>query len=715
LDFIQTNSSKPLEGGLVGGAAKLSKGREGSDFSSYFEAELDQETVAKSPSKPKTAPDASHLSSLSQPSEEPLASDASPRSDEELPPTSKEDQVEPSPQKEDQQDSESHRDFAPTPLPQDSPENLEEPTLEKPVLDHGQKSRNSEPPNPQVSISKIETVSASVIPDLQSQSSETAEFSQLVDEVQLEVSVTTDAVVSLEIPEISLELDPRSAEPELETLEAPVLQPSTALDLSKAQEDSQVEALALAHNPNKVQELKVSIKTDEEPAQKIESEPQDDLPLSESLEDWEFLLEDPQLRQAFLEVLGLLEQGIRDGSLNLGSSGSQENGGDVLETLQVLKLWARDQKATLGLGLNKAGVKKALQAIGLVLSSQPKAGSGQISIPPGLERVFEELNKPSKGVRIETHGIEIGEVEVKKTQTPPLVTLTSQKTTGTPAPILDFQPVAKEEAISSLAEVDSPQPVLEKVKTLALASTSVKPVSVGETQATATVATPASGLENQSSGADSQDSSKEGLKREEVLEVLKSKTKPKGSQGSDFMSVVDKTQTEDSTTPHLSKKISMGEIAGNSVQKLTKANFGPTQSRMILTQVVDQIKKVNPPRITSIRMTIKPEALGELRFEVRQEKDGLRVLFEADSRGVKEVLDRNISSLREAFKAQGLDLNKIDVEVRDEGSGDRQAQRREEQEGRRRRSRNQKDFSLEDEDEQTQDNELEEHQINQYA
>jgi len=250
-------------------------------------------------------------------------------------------------------------------------------------------------------------------------------------------------------------------------------------------------------------------------------------------------------------------------------------------------------------------------------------------------------------------------------------------------------------------------------------ATPVKSVSGSESQTTPTTSSPtsqASSGEQQSSGGSSEEFSKEEAKKEQILETLKSK--PKNSfkaHSTDFLSASEKANSELAKDPGSAAKIVLGGISANSLQKAAKPSLSPTQSRMVMTQVVDQIQKVNPPRITSIRMTLRPDSLGELRFEVRQERDGLRVLFEADSRGVKEVLDRNITSLKEAFRAQGLDLNKVEVEVREEGSEDRQAKHRQDQEGRRRRSRNQKDFSMEEEGEQPPMDDLEEHQINQYV
>jgi len=134
----------------------------------------------------------------------------------------------------------------------------------------------------------------------------------------------------------------------------------------------------------------------------------------------------------------------------------------------------------------------------------------------------------------------------------------------------------------------------------------------------------------------------------------------------------------------------------------------------IMKQVLHQVRALRPPKVNVLRVTLNPRELGKLHVEIKNAQEGLKIRFQAENMAVKEVIDRNVSMLRDSMKAQGLDINKIEVEVREESTSDQGNRRGEKgrEEKSRKKNKGTAEFSLE---EQTSSNESDEHKINEYA
>lgn len=64
-----------------------------------------------------------------------------------------------------------------------------------------------------------------------------------------------------------------------------------------------------------------------------------------------------------------------------------------------------------------------------------------------------------------------------------------------------------------------------------------------------------------------------------------------------------------------------------------------------------------------VRITLKPESLGELRIKMNVENSAVRAEIVVDSHAVKAVLETDSTALRDAFNQQGLTLDKYTIEV----------------------------------------------------
>jgi flagellar hook-length control protein FliK len=90
-----------------------------------------------------------------------------------------------------------------------------------------------------------------------------------------------------------------------------------------------------------------------------------------------------------------------------------------------------------------------------------------------------------------------------------------------------------------------------------------------------------------------------------------------------------------------------------------------TESNLLVKQIMEQARKLNPPKLNTIRIILKPENLGQLRLSVSKEtnSDGFRVSFAAETAATKEMIERNINQIRESLKNQGINASSIDVDL----------------------------------------------------
>lgn len=93
------------------------------------------------------------------------------------------------------------------------------------------------------------------------------------------------------------------------------------------------------------------------------------------------------------------------------------------------------------------------------------------------------------------------------------------------------------------------------------------------------------------------------------------------------------------------------------------------QQPVNITDVIEQI--MNQVKLTSsgggfseIRMTLRPESLGDIVLRVLTQKGIITVQFEAESQRVKEMIEANFNMLRDALEEQGIQFSELSVFVR---------------------------------------------------
>jgi hypothetical protein len=100
-----------------------------------------------------------------------------------------------------------------------------------------------------------------------------------------------------------------------------------------------------------------------------------------------------------------------------------------------------------------------------------------------------------------------------------------------------------------------------------------------------------------------------------------------------------------------------------------------TPSR-VMEQIVERMQIADPaPRTSEIKMTLKPESLGDVTLRVQSENGLISAQFLAENQRVKEIMESGLDSLRNALQSQGVNVNQLSVSVGQEGGAEYQNQR----------------------------------------
>lgn len=171
--------------------------------------------------------------------------------------------------------------------------------------------------------------------------------------------------------------------------------------------------------------------------------------------------------------------------------------------------------------------------------------------------------------------------------------------------------------------------------------------------------------------------------------------------GKSFLDVVRKLQSAEAGKGMDSASFQAKDKKAVVHQMVRKPAFRGS-SRVILQQIMDKMKMVKGPQVKVIRMILRPEHLGELKLEVSKLQEGLKVKLQAQTHLVKETLDQNLPQIRDALKQNGLEVDRIEVELKEQREEEDQAnQDQGAQENQKKGSKksSSKGFSLDMEDE----------------
>ncbi|HUU51254.1 MAG TPA: flagellar hook-length control protein FliK [Nitrospinota bacterium] len=84
----------------------------------------------------------------------------------------------------------------------------------------------------------------------------------------------------------------------------------------------------------------------------------------------------------------------------------------------------------------------------------------------------------------------------------------------------------------------------------------------------------------------------------------------------------------------------------------------------ILDQIIDKVKKpIFKNGINEIKLSLKPEFLGELKIEISVEKNVFKADITVENHFIKDVLDGNLEKLKQALHTHGLEIREFSVSV----------------------------------------------------
>lgn len=83
----------------------------------------------------------------------------------------------------------------------------------------------------------------------------------------------------------------------------------------------------------------------------------------------------------------------------------------------------------------------------------------------------------------------------------------------------------------------------------------------------------------------------------------------------------------------------------------------------IMNQITDKMSAFKSNTTDKIEIILKPENLGKVNVEIQSVKGAITATIVAESQQVKEVLEKNIDSLRNNLNSQGVNLNNLNVKV----------------------------------------------------
>ena len=83
----------------------------------------------------------------------------------------------------------------------------------------------------------------------------------------------------------------------------------------------------------------------------------------------------------------------------------------------------------------------------------------------------------------------------------------------------------------------------------------------------------------------------------------------------------------------------------------------------ILAQIHSKLQMMNSTSNAKLTMVLNPESLGKVSIQLMNTKDGLTAELQVASQTVKDILDSNLSNLKDTLSAQGVQVNDMSVKV----------------------------------------------------
>ena len=130
----------------------------------------------------------------------------------------------------------------------------------------------------------------------------------------------------------------------------------------------------------------------------------------------------------------------------------------------------------------------------------------------------------------------------------------------------------------------------------------------------------------------------------------------------DTLSDTNKVQTVETVSVH--KVYSQQSTMTVGVQTTVSAsNHVNISKEDVLAQIHSKLQMMNSTSNAKLTMVLNPESLGKVSIQLINTKDGLTAELQVASQAVKDILDSNLSNLKDTLSAQGVQVNDMSVKV----------------------------------------------------
>jgi len=90
----------------------------------------------------------------------------------------------------------------------------------------------------------------------------------------------------------------------------------------------------------------------------------------------------------------------------------------------------------------------------------------------------------------------------------------------------------------------------------------------------------------------------------------------------------------------------------------------PVNTSNVIEQIMNQVKvQTSGGQFTEMRLTLRPESLGDIILRVVTQNGIVMAQFEAENQRVKEALEANMNQLRNALEEAGIKFSELSVSV----------------------------------------------------
>lgn len=113
------------------------------------------------------------------------------------------------------------------------------------------------------------------------------------------------------------------------------------------------------------------------------------------------------------------------------------------------------------------------------------------------------------------------------------------------------------------------------------------------------------------------------------------------------------------------------ELATAKTEQIVRQSVSqqPVNTTDVIEQIMNQVKVHSAGgQFSEIRMTLRPETLGDIVLRVITQNGIVTAQFEAESQRVKEALEADFNLLRDALEEQGVKFSELSVFVRQDGN-----------------------------------------------